>query len=175
MASFITVVLLMRSSADMNSSGLSPLPCLSPLLTSNASDAPSPTTTLAVVFSYMPSLPLLVLPSTVASLSPSLWVLCQKAFSKSTNPRAILSCTSSLFPTICLRGYIPSAVPLPFLNPCYSSPKSPSTLHLIFASKTLSSSFSTWLSSVMLRTVHSWVMHIPCPVFKKGTINVVNV
>ena len=79
MASFITVFLLMRSSTDMNNSGLSKLPCLSPILTSKSSDAPS-TTTLAVVFSYMPSTitSIMVLPSTVASPSPSLWVLCQR-------------------------------------------------------------------------------------------------
>ena len=72
-----------------------------------------------------------------------------KAFSRSTNPGAILPCISSLFFTICLRTYIPSAVPLPFLNLCCSSPNSPSTLLLTLASKTLFNSFSTWLSSVM--------------------------
>ena len=81
MASFITAFLLMRSSTAMNSSGLSTLPCLDPILTSNSSEAPSPTTTLAVVFSYVcsqpSSFPLLVLPSTVASPSPSIWVLYQ--------------------------------------------------------------------------------------------------
>ena len=35
MASFTTVLLLMRSSTAMNSSGLNTLPCLSPILTSN--------------------------------------------------------------------------------------------------------------------------------------------
>ena len=55
MASAITVFLLVRSSTAMNSSELSTLPCLSPILTSNSSVAPSHTTTLAVVFSYMPS------------------------------------------------------------------------------------------------------------------------
>ena len=44
-----------------------------------------------------------------------------KAFSRSTNPGAILPCTSSLFSTICLRTYNPSAVPFPFLNPCCST------------------------------------------------------
>ena len=43
-----------------------------------------------------------------------------KAFSKSMNPRAILLCNSSVFSTICLRTYITSAVPLPFLNHCCS-------------------------------------------------------
>ena len=47
------------------------------------------------------------------------------------------------------RTYIPSDVPLPFLNHCCSSPNSPSTRLLIIASKTLSNSFNTWLSSVM--------------------------
>ena len=65
----------------MNNSGLNTLPCLSPIFTSNSCDAPPPTTTLAVVFSYIASTILtsaLVVPSTVASPSPSLWVLCQK-------------------------------------------------------------------------------------------------
>ena len=76
-----SVFLLMRSSTAMDSSGLSTLPFLSPILTSNSSNAPSPTATIAVVFSYMTStssLPLLVLPSAVASPSPSIWVLSQK-------------------------------------------------------------------------------------------------
>ena len=55
MASFTTVFLLMRSSTAMNSSGVSTLPRLSPTLTSTSSEAPSHTTTLAVVFSYVPS------------------------------------------------------------------------------------------------------------------------
>ena len=59
---------------------------------------------------------------------------CVNSFSRSTNPRAILPWTPSLFSTIGLRT---SAVPLPFLNPCCSSHNSPSTL--------------------------SWVMHIPLP------------
>ena len=123
MASFITVFLPMRSSTDMNSSGLSTLPCLSPILTSNAYDAPSPTTTLAVVFSYMPSTILTSAPGTPIHRSVAIAIsmgTVSKAFSKSTNHRAILSCTSSIFSTICLRTCIPSAVPLPFLNPCCS-------------------------------------------------------
>ena len=81
------------------------------------------------------SLPLLALPSTLASPSPSLWVLCQKLSPSRRTPEPILPCTSSLFSTICLRTYIPSAVPLPSLNPCCCSPKAPSTLLLILASK----------------------------------------
>ena len=80
MASFTTVFLLMTASTVMNNIGLSKLPCVSPILTSNSSEAPSPTTTLTVVFSYTcpqpSSLLLLVLPSTIES--PSLWVLCKK-------------------------------------------------------------------------------------------------
>ena len=152
MAFFTTVFLLMRSSTAMNSRGLRTLPCLSPILTSNSSEAPSPTTTLAVVLSYVPStiytsasgIPIHRSVAITISL-----VTLSKAFSRSTNPRAILPCTSSLFSTICLRTYIPSAVPLPFMNPCCSSPKSHSILLLILASKTLSKCFSTWLSSVM--------------------------
>ena len=136
----------------MNSRGLSTLPCRSPILTSNSSEAPSPTTTLAVVFSYVPSTILTSASGIPIHRSVAITIslgTVSKAFSRSTNPRAILPCTSSLFSTICLRAYIPSAVPLPFMNPCCSSPKSHSTLILILASKTLSNSFSTWLSSVM--------------------------
>ena len=63
------------------------------------------------------SLPLLSLPSTVASPSPSLSVLCQTlSTARSTYPRAILPCASNVFSTICLRTYIPSAALLPFPN-----------------------------------------------------------
>ena len=82
-----------------------------------------------------------------------------KAFSKSTNPRAMLSCTSSLFSTISIITYIPSAVRLLFLNICYSFPKSHSTLLRILASKTLSHSFSTWLSSVIPLYFHGSCTH----------------
>ena len=80
------------------------------------------------------------------------------AFSSSTNPRTTLPCTSSLFSTICLRMYIPSAVHLPFLRPCCSSLKLPSTILLVLASRTISNSFSTWLSSVLPLN-----LHIPFP------------
>ena len=146
MASFTTVFLLMRSSTAMNSSGLNTLPCLSPILTSNSSEAPSPTTTLAVVFSYVPSTILTSSSDTPIHRNVAITIslgTVSKAFSMSTNPRSILPCTSSLFSTICLRTYIPSAVHLPSLNPCCSPPKSPSTLLLIIASKTLSNSFNT--------------------------------
>ena len=144
----------MRSSTDMNSSGLSTLPCLIPILTSNASDAPSPTTTLAVVFSYMPSTILTSASGTPIHRSVAITIsLCttSKAFSKSMNPRAILPCTSSLFLfhlSQDLRPVCCSSIS-PFMNTCCSSPKSPSTLLLILSSKTLSSSVSTWLSSMM--------------------------
>ena len=152
MASFTTVFLLMRSCTAMNSRGLRTLPCLSPILTSNSSEAPSPTTTLAVVFSYVPSTILTSAYGAPIHRSVAITIslgIVSKACSRSTNPRAILPCTSSLLSTICLRTYTPSDIPLHFLNPCCSSPKSPSTLLLILASKTLSNSFSTWLSSVM--------------------------
>ena len=80
------------------------------------------------------------------------------------NPRAILSCTSSRFSTICLRTYVPSAVHLPFLNPCCTSRS-----HILLFSwslrlkQTLYNSSRTWLSSVMPLAVQSWVMHIPFP------------
>ena len=64
-----------RSSTAMNSSGLSPI------LTSNSWTLllPPPLLLLSSRTCSQPSsLPLLVLPSTVASPSPSLWVLCQK-------------------------------------------------------------------------------------------------
>ena len=142
MTSFTTVYLLMRCSTAINNSGLNTLPCHSPILTSNSPEAPSLTTTLAV-FLYAPSAIIASASGTPIHRSVS------TAFPRSTNPRAILPCTSGLFSTICLRTYIPSAVPLPFPNPCCSYPKSPSTFLLILTSKTLSSSFSTWLSSVM--------------------------
>ena len=72
MASFTTVFLLMRCSTAMNISGVSTLPCLSPILTSNSSDAASRTNTILLSSRTCPqpsSLPLLVLPSTVASPS----------------------------------------------------------------------------------------------------------
>ena len=127
MASFTTVFLLMRSSTPMNR-------------------------TLAVVISYVLSTILTSASGTPIHRSIAITFslgTVSKAFSMSTNSGAIPPCISSLFFTICLRTYIPSALPLPFLNPCCSSPNSPSTLLLILASKTLSNSFSTWLSSVM--------------------------
>ena len=90
------------------------------------------------------SLPLMVLPS------PSLCLLCQKLSPGRRTPDTY----SSVHPVsslsyICLRTYIPSAVPHPFLNTRCSSPKYPYTLLLILAAKTLSNSVSTWLSSEM--------------------------
>ena len=80
MESFTTVLLLMRSSTAMNSSGLNTYPASvhswpqtpklllpPPLLLLYSRMCPQPS-----------SLPLLVLPSTVVSPSPSLWVLCHK-------------------------------------------------------------------------------------------------
>ena len=154
MTSFATVFLLMRSSTAMNSSGLTTLLCLSPTWISNSSEAPSPITILAVVFSYMPSTILTSASGAPIYRSVAITISLgteSKAFSRSKNPIAILSCTSILFSTICLRTYIPSAVPIPFLNHCCSSSKSPSTLILmiIASNSTLFNSFSTWLSSVM--------------------------
>ena len=99
---------------------------------------PSPDITLAVVFSDMPST---ILTSGYpihrsVAMTISLGTV-SKGFSKSKNP---IACTPSLVSTICLRKHIPSAVPLPFLNPHCSSPKSPSTRVLFIASKTLSNS-----------------------------------
>ena len=160
MVSFITIFLLMRFSTAMNSSGLSTPPCLTLTLTSNSSDAPYPIITLAVVFSYMPSTILTSTYGTPANRSVAISLsTVSKAFSKSTNPRAMLSCTSSLFSAISIVTYIPSAVRLLFLNICYSSPKSHSTLPRILASKTLSNSFSTWLSSVMPLYFHGSCPH----------------
>ena len=83
----------MRSTTAMNSSGLSTLPCLSPILTSDSSDAPSHTTTLAVVFSYVPSTILTSASGTPTHSSVAITIslgTVSKAFSKSTNHRAIL-------------------------------------------------------------------------------------
>ena len=94
------------------------------------------------------SLPLPVLLSTVVSPSPSLWVLCQKLSLGRRTPEPYFPVPSvSSLPSV--SGRTSRLMFLPFLNPCCSSPKSPSTLLLILASKTLSNSFNTWLSSVM--------------------------
>ena len=61
----------------------------------------------------------------------------------------MLPCFSSFFSTNCLSVNNPSVVPLPFLNPCCSSPISHSIFFLIRPSNTLSSSFRTWLSRVI--------------------------
>ena len=101
MASFITVFLLMRSNTPMNSSGLSTLSYLSPILTSNSSDAPSPTNTLTVVFSYTPSTNPTSAYGTPTHRNVVITIsmgTVSKALSRSTNPSAIkLPCTSSLF------------------------------------------------------------------------------
>ena len=68
---------------------------------------------------------------------------------RSTNPTAILPCISTHFSTSCLNANIPSVVPFPFLNPCFSSPNSCSTLFLILPSRVLSSSFMMWLRNAM--------------------------
>ena len=147
MASFSTVFLLMMSSAAMNSSGLSTLPCLNPILTKNPPMLllPPPLLLLSSLTCPQPSsLPLLELPSTVASPSPSIWVLCQTLSPgrRTPEPHCPVPPVYSLPAGICPRMYIPSAVPLPFLDYCCSSPKSHSTLLPILASKTLSTTVS---------------------------------
>ena len=136
----------------MNSSGLSTLPWLSPSWpqTPQMLLLPPPLLLLSSRSRPQPSsLPLPVLPSTVASPSPSLWVLCQRLFCpnrRTPEPYALylqylLYRMSQDVHLVCCSS------PLP--GPLLFSPKSPSTFLLILASKTLSSSFSTWLSSVM--------------------------
>ena len=95
------------------------------------------------------SLPLLVLPSTVASPSPSLWVLCQRLFcpNRRTPEQYALYLQYLLYHLS--RDVHPVCCSSPLPGPLLFSPKSPSSLLLILASKSLSSSFSTWLSSVM--------------------------
>ena len=154
MASFITVFLLMRSSIAMNSSGLRTLLCLSPILTSNSPDAPSPTTTIAVVFSYMSSTILTSASGTPIHRSVAIAIYLgtvSNGFSRSTNPRAITPCTSrhsllyhlsqDVHP-VCCSSLLPEHL-LFFPEVTFS------TLLLIIQSKTLSNSFSTWRSSVM--------------------------
>ena len=92
MAAFTTVFLLMRSSTAMNSSGFSTLPCLSAVLISNSHEAPYPTTTLAVVFSYVPSTILTSASGTPIHRSVAIIIslgTVSKAFSRSTKPRAL--------------------------------------------------------------------------------------
>ena len=108
------------------------------------------------------SFPLLVLPSTVRVAITTSPCTVLKAFFQIDESRAILPCASSPFSTIFHRTYIPSAVPLPFLNPCYSSPKSHSTVLLILVSKSLSNSFSRpTCQSCVMPPVVSWVMYTP--------------
>ena len=49
------VLLLISYITKMKSNGLRALPCLKPMFTWNSFDIPNPTTTLALVFSYMAS------------------------------------------------------------------------------------------------------------------------
>ena len=119
---FVIIFLLMRSSTSMNSSGLSMLPCLNPTLTSNSSDAP-PTTTLALNhphFCFWYSHP-------PQCSHHHLSGYCVKSFLQVDEPQSHNALYLQSVLQFSLSTYTPSAVPLPFLNPCYSSPKSPST------------------------------------------------
>ena len=74
-------------------SGLNTLPYLSPILTSNSSDARSPTTTIAVVFSCMPVTIITSAYCTLIHRSAAITIslgTVSKAVSKTKNPSAIL-------------------------------------------------------------------------------------
>ena len=138
----------MRSSTAMNSSGLSMLPCLSPILTSNAYCAPSPTTTLAVVFSYMPST---ILTSTVASPLPSLWVLCQKLSPSRRTPEPYCPVP----PVSSLPSVSGRTSRLLFLSPSWTLAVLPRSHLLLF-------SWSLRLKLSPAVSVLGWVVWCPC-------------
>ena len=151
MASFIPVFLLMRSSTAMNNIDLKLLRC-----------SFSHHHCCCCMLVHAPNHPLLVLPSTVRVAITTSPCTVSKSFFQIDESRAILPCASSPFSTIFHRTYIPSAVPLPFVNPCYSSPKSHSTVLLIIVSKSLSNSFSRpTCQSCVMPPVVSWVMYTP--------------
>ena len=143
----------MRSSTAMNSNGLSTLPCLSPILTSNSSEAPSPTTTLAVVFSYVPSTILTSASGTPIHRSVAITIslgTVSKAFSRSTNPRAILPCTVSSLPSVSGR-----TSRLRFLSPSWTLAVLPRSHLLLF-------SWSLHLKPSPTVSVLDWVEWCPC-------------
>ena len=108
------------------------LPCLKPMFTWNSFDIPDPTTTLALVFSYMAST-IFISDSGAPIHLRVVIAIClgtvSKAFSRSTKAKAMCSCFSNLFSTSCLSENIPSVVPRPFLKLSCSSPNSGSTLN----------------------------------------------
>ena len=132
MTSLITIFLLMKSSTARNSRGISTLPCLSPILTLNSSDAPSHTTTLGVVFSHMPSTILTSASGTPIHCSVAITIslgTVSKAFSRSTKtpepycpvPPGCSHLSQDVHP-VCCSSPLPEPL-LFFLEvTCYSSP-----------------------------------------------------
>ena len=144
--SFIDTFLLISSIPTMNSRGLRALPCLRPRFTLNCSDIPAPMMTLPFVCSFVAYTILTFASGTPSQRNVAITIFLDtvsNAFSRSTNPIHMLPCFSSFFSTNCLSVNNPSVVPLPFLNPCCSSPISHSIFFLIRPSNTLSSSFRT--------------------------------
>ena len=133
--SFVPVFLLSSSITAINNKGLNKLPCLRPPFTLNYPDTPGPHSTLLFMSSYAPYTILTSGFGTLIHLSVAISIsfeIASHAFSKSISPVAIFSCPSSFFSTSCLMTNIPSVAPLPFLNPCYTSPMSPSNIMLLF-------------------------------------------
>uniref|UniRef100_A0A8C4PWB5 Uncharacterized protein n=1 Tax=Eptatretus burgeri TaxID=7764 RepID=A0A8C4PWB5_EPTBU len=97
----------------------------------NSSNIVRPSKTLPFVPLYIPSTNATSASSTPIYLSVAIIIslgTVSNAFSRSTNPDAISPYTSNLFSTKCLSVNISSVIPLPFINLCFSSSISSSTL-----------------------------------------------
>ena len=118
--------------------------CLVSMFTWNSFDIPDPTTTLALVFSYMASTIFTSDSGAPIHLRVAIAILLgtvSKAFSRSTKAKAMCPCFPNLFSTSCLSENTPSVVHRPFLKPSCSSPNSGSTLSRNLLSRIITSSF----------------------------------
>ena len=162
-ASIVLIFLLISSITKMKSNGLRALLCFKPMFTWNSFDIPDPTTTLALVFSYMASTILTSDSGAPIHLRVVIAIrlgTVSKAFSRSTKAKAIYPCFSNLFSTSCLSENIPLVVPRPFLKPSCSSPNSGSTLSRNRLSRILSIHNMTQQS---YPSVLPWVLCISFP------------